>query len=337
MTFSNPESQLLQYYREQIPAVNDPQIVDFAAISDGWENQVYAFAVVHDGGRDERILRIYPGSDLILPSRQEFDGMRTLFQQGYPVPEVFVYESQGQWFGKPFVIMQKINGRLMGDVIDDAPEREEALIGKFAQLYVELHQMDIEPFLPDGTVPDPNAYLDDLFAQGKAMLGGLGSEAFDATLDWFVSHRDQIACERLSITHGDFHLYNILLDEDEQPFVIDWTQIMPGDYRLDLAWTLLLAGGYGRPHRGKMVLAEYERIAGKPVENLDYFNGLAAFKRLGFITMSLIAGAETLGLRPEATEMIRQQADHVQLVYNQLTSVTGLPLPEVEQLIAALP
>jgi aminoglycoside phosphotransferase (APT) family kinase protein len=202
---------------------------------------------------------------------------------------------------------------------------------------VDLHQLAIEPFLPPGApVPDPNSALDGLFAQAKALLGGLGDHELVGVLDWFITRREDVPCERLSITHGDFHFYNVILDGSEQPCVIDWTQIMPGDYRLDLAWTLLLAGGYGRPHRRELVLAEYERIAGKPVEHLEYFDGLAAFKRLGFIYLSLVAGAEALGLRPEANDLIRQKPDHIQHVYARLKSVTGLTLPDVERVLESL-
>jgi aminoglycoside phosphotransferase (APT) family kinase protein len=324
------QNQLLRYYREQIPAVKNPEIVDFAYISDGWENQVYAYTLEHNGGQDARILRIYPGDDATARSQQEFAGMRTLFEQGYPVPEVFLYETDRRWLGDVFVIMQKIDGPLMGDVMDTSPpEREKALIRRFAQLYVDLHRLDIEPFLPAGApAPDSHSVLDGLFAQGKALLDGGGHHELDAALDWFIARREDIPCERVSITHGDFHFYNVILDSSEHPFVIDWTQIMPGDYRLDLAWTLLLAGGYGRPHRRDLLLAEYERIAGKPVE--------AAFKRLGFIYLSLVAGAEAMGLRPEANDLIRQKPDHIQHVYAQLKSVTGLTLPDVERVLESL-
>ena len=45
--------------------------------------------------------------------------MHKLYQAGYPVPQVLHLEQETSPFGKPFVIMERVDGRPMGTVVDD--------------------------------------------------------------------------------------------------------------------------------------------------------------------------------------------------------------------------
>ena len=109
--------KLLRYYQENSHNKKNFNIANFAHISDGWENEVYAFTLKHGDGREDLILRIYPGDNSQAKSSREFNGMQNLYKQGYPVPQVFIHERDTSWFSSPFVIMQKINGRSMGEAL----------------------------------------------------------------------------------------------------------------------------------------------------------------------------------------------------------------------------
>lgn len=56
------------------------------------------------------------------------------------------------------------------------------------------------------------------------------------------------------------------------------------------------------------ILAEYERLAGAPIQELAWFEAAACGKRLFSVVASLIAGPEALGMRPEAVEMMRKSS-----------------------------
>ena len=113
LTDSEISSQLLRLYADRESA----QILDLARISDGWETDVYAFAVEHDQAsgreREELILRLYPGDDAVGKSAREFSAMGKLYQLGYPVPRVVRLEQGSALLGKPFVVMEKIDGCLL--------------------------------------------------------------------------------------------------------------------------------------------------------------------------------------------------------------------------------
>ena len=77
-----------------LQSTENVQVHDLASISDGWETDVYSFAVEYgksnERERQDLILRIYPGDDAPQKSAHEFDVMKQLYEVGYPVPQVLV-------------------------------------------------------------------------------------------------------------------------------------------------------------------------------------------------------------------------------------------------------
>ena len=159
--------------------------------------------------------------------------------------------------------------------------------------------------------------------------------AGDALLaDVLQAHAPGIRSVRAAVTHLDFHPWNILVRPGGAAFVIDWTQAGVTDYRLDLAWTLLLTGASLGPEARDLVLGEYERIAGAPLEDLAFFEAAAAAKRVLSIWISLRLGPERLGMRGGAEDLMRRDWHHLRCAYALLRERTGLSLPSVEALIS---
>ena len=117
---------------------------------------------------------------------------------------------------------------------------------------------------------------------------------------------------------------------------IDWSGFSLGDYRYDLAWTLLLVSTSGYPELRDLILSEYARLAGKPVEQIEYFDVLAVLRRLVDFSVSLGSGAEAMGMRSETVAIMRGRGDHYRQVYAILQDRTGLQIPEIEQLLDSL-
>lgn len=173
-------------------------------------------------------------------------------------------------------------------------------------------------------------------AQRRPFVEQVLPGVFDSVLDWLQARGEDIPCQRLSITHGDFHPENILLRDDGTPFVIDWPNIEIADYRLDLAWTRHLLGTEWTIELRDSVLKEYERLAGQPAENIEFFDVIACTRRLFDITASLRNGATTIGMKPGAETEMRQKVKQIRAIYAQLQERTGCTLPEIEQLMVSL-
>ena len=86
----------------------------------------------------------------------------------------------------------------------------------------------------------------------------------------------------------------------------------------------------------KTILGEYERVADCRIEQVEYFEVIASFRRLFSILVSLNAGAEKLGMRPEAAAMMKEQTSHIEDVHSILRNRTGINITEIESLLSNL-
>jgi aminoglycoside phosphotransferase (APT) family kinase protein len=333
---------LQAYIANALPDRPQPTVSNLASISVGWESDVYAFDL-ESGPPEARlsealILRIYPGAVAYAKSKREFDGMQQIFAAGYPVPRVLALERDASPFGKPFVIMERVEGKMMWEPLFRSPEPQQSeRLALFCDLLVRLHRLDWRPFVADPAAIEqagPYAFADEWLAQARKSLSQFHMPDTDALLAWLETRRDRVPCARPAPVHLDFHPANLLLRADGSATVIDWTQIQVSDPRFDLAWTLMLVGAAeGWPWRDR-ILAEYERLAGAPTQELDWFEVAACGKRLFSVIVSFAAGPETLGMRPEAVELMRKQFGALRNVYQLFMSRTGLRLREVERLLA---
>ncbi len=342
-TDSEMKHGLASCYAQAFPSRKDTEILDLTRISDGWETDVYSFAAEYgptaERVREDLVLRIYPGDNAPQTAAHEYQVMEQLHAVGFPVPRVLLLELDKTFFGKPFVIMEKIDGRSMGAVSDESPaEKKLELLTQFCRVLVDLHALDWRPFLPDFTGDETinvSQIVRQGLSQGQEYVHALENHAFDPVFDWLQGQIDDVQFGRPSVIHMDYHPYNILLRDDGAAFVIDWTSAEVSDYRLDLAWTLLLSSTYGHPEMRDAVLSEYERFAGHQVEQIEFFEVAACLRRLASIQISLAEGAEKLGMRAGA-EALMADADHIASLYAVLRERTGIGIAAIEELLSTL-
>jgi aminoglycoside phosphotransferase (APT) family kinase protein len=350
--------RLDSYYAHAFPAKQGVRVTELAEISAGWESDMYSFTVESGPAgarqREELILRIYPGDDAHSKSAREYRGMSLLYGAGYPVPQVLVLEREDSPFGRPFVIMEKIQGQMMWPVWFGSPgEKQQDLLTLFCRLFVELHRLEWQPFADAQDRPfegaqdrsskqdtagsdsgSPYTYADRELGRLRPFLARFPIPGFLPIVEWLEQRWDLVPCERPSVIHWDYHPGNILLGDDGSAVVVDWTQVDVSDSRFDLAWTLLLLSTYEGEVWHKRILHEYERLAGAKVEQLAFFEVFACLKRLGSIAASLTYGPEALGMRPGAGATMVQQMGPISRVYDRLLKRTGIAVPEVEELLA---
>lgn len=330
--------RLQTYLAGALPNKERLQVGELENLSVGWESDVYGFdltQVLADGRkRDELVLRIYQGDGASAKSTLEFRAMQRLYDAGYPIPHVLMLEQEGSPFGKPFVIMERIDGEMLWPIwFRDTEERQRAYLTQFCRLLVDLHTLDWRPLVDktDHHVGgDPYRFVDGFLASGRSFLAEFDGLGFLPLVAWLEARRDHVPCTRPAPIHWDFHPANILLREDGSAVVIDWTQFEVSDARFDLAWTMLLVGSQQDPQWRNRILQEYQRLSGAEVEEIEYFEVIACIKRLASIAITLAGNAEKLGMRADAEGKIRGNLGPVRQVYDQLLNLTGIEVPEVE-------
>lgn len=302
-------------------------------VQSGWECDIYAFTLDnHTGGHRDWILRLFRGEDAAEKAALEARGLRQLHAAGYPVPEMLLVEGDETILGKPFIIMEKLDGQALWGVLASAvPPQDCDLLDQFSRLCAHLHRLDWRPFTDQAAryEADPTAILDDWLAARRQLYADFGVEGFLAVNDWLEAHKNRITV-RPAVVHLDFHANNVLLCRDRRMAVIDWTQLAVSDYRTDLSWTLMIMGDHGQPHWRETILDSYARAAEHPVEHLDYFGVIADVKRVASTVISLRVGPEKLGMRPETAEKMRQEGADLHRLYERLRTITGVVVPEVE-------
>lgn len=344
MNLGQIQLHLEEYYRRTFPNHQHVQVSDVAALTDGWESIIYTFKVGADpnsGSQPQNlILRIYPGKNAYHKSQQEFEGMQVLYQSGYPVPQVYHLEREKSPFaGHPFMFMEYIEGEMMWPILDKAqPDQAAALITQFCELFIQLHKLDWQKFVPlneQDNFKNPFFFIDGYLSWIRREMENFPDlKAFMPVLIWLEERRDQVPCARPSPVHWDLHPANVMLKPDGTAIVIDWTQIQVSDPRFDLGWTLLLVGAYAGDDLRGMVLTEYQRILGTPIEQLAYFDVANCVKRLGSVMISLSAGADMMGMRPEAVESMRRDFPALQKMYALLVDRCGIRISAVEALFS---
>jgi len=345
MTVPDNEIQrrLLEYYERIDSSKQNFEIRNFTKITSGWENEVYSYDLIYNQNgqqnRGELILRIYPGDHAEGKSSREFNAMKELHNLGFPVPQVYILEHDKSIFGKPFVIMEKINGQILWKVIDNSSEnRKMELANKFCRIFVNLHSLDWRMFnftsLPYDD-KDPYGFINYTLSKAKGYADGFPEiRVLLPILDWLMDRRMDVPCDKLSVIHWDYHPANLILKDDDTAIVIDWTNVDIGDFRSDLAWTILLISSYGNPEGRDIVLNEYEKIAGFKIEQIEYYEVFALVRRMFSILVSLSSGAEKLGMRPEAVEMMRHSGKHIITLYDLLCAKTGIKIPELKNMLS---
>ncbi|MFX1370066.1 MAG: phosphotransferase family protein, partial [Promethearchaeota archaeon] len=317
----------------------DAIVKQLVEITDGWETEIYAFDVESTKNNkrctEELVIRMYAGPWAKHKARKEGNLLRRLHGADYPVPMVSLIEEDASHLGHPFVVMERIDGVQMWKLLD-SEEEDSGLYHMFCTLFYDLHKLEWHQLVED---PKEAQGLD----SKKAILQWI--EKFEdrakevgileilKIVEWLREEIERVAFEELSATHNDFHPSNILIDKRGKPFVIDWTAADLMDYRVDLAWTLLLAKIYAGDSMRKAILEGYEKASRKAVEGLRFFEVLGALRRLTDILVSLDASSEGVGLRDGAAEMIREQLDHNITVLDIIWSHTGLELSQVRDLM----
>ena len=180
----------------------------------------------HDMGREFRVLRL----------------LRPVFPK---VPAVIHYCEDTEVIGRPFYLMEKLEGVILRNRVpeglDLGPARMRAISEAAVDTLAELHAIDIEA---NGlaTLGKPEGYVR---RQVEGWIGRYQASQTDAVPDmdtaaaWMMDHlpREQPPV----FIHNDFKYDNLVLDPENPERIIgvlDWEMATAGDPLMDLGTTL---------------------------------------------------------------------------------------------------
>ena len=342
MQISNVKSRLCNFYERTFPEFQNVEINNIVDITSGWENDLLSFNLrYHDQGeriKKELVVRIYPATDSKEKSEKEFSVMKNLWDLSYPVPKMEILESSGEIIGKPFVIMERINGPTLGEVLRKSSLRTQTkLMECFIDLYLQLHKLNWKEFQLIFPLPGSQSFHTHVKAQLNEYYTSLlkhGMSDFREVFEWLRNRIDKISISSLSLIHLDYHPDNILMKKGKNPVVIDWGTSTVLDFRFDLAWTILLTNAHSSPSLGQQVFDLYQAKLGRAIEDFEFFYMFAATRRLTDYAISMTQGAESSGMRPETTTTLKQYNQVYKFVYNILRDHLDVKIGIIEELLS---
>lgn len=204
------------------------------------------------GGFDTRIFRFqlkgapnevaYP---LILRLFKTSSHHRALFESavqnavaasGYPAPRVFFTCTDESVLGGSFMIMELMPGQPMFNL------PIENVSDMLAKAHLHLHSIDVEAIrtaLDVAGIRRDRYSIDDRLGWLVEQIESPGCEWLQPGLRWIAANRPENP-NRLVVCHGDFHPFNILVQEGEVSGVLDWSGFVVGDPAYDLGITNVL-------------------------------------------------------------------------------------------------
>ncbi|MHA1902744.1 MAG: phosphotransferase family protein [Candidatus Thorarchaeota archaeon] len=337
MPLEDIRKKLTGFYENQGEGTANINLVDLNKISSGWETEVYSFALMDDADRTDLILRTFPGTGGMKKSVYEFQLMKNLHSNDYPVPKAIHLMTSEIQLGYPFIIMERLPGGTLWKAMENAGDVEkQRLWSQFTRCFVNLHGLDWTIVVPDGSVNyvgDDFEYIEKTLKHRRRTATRYKLEEFLEVVDWLDDRMNTVPCERPSLVHYDYHPENIVLSIEGEAYVIDWSVSHVGDFRVDLGWTLLCESTYGPRELRDTILNEYQQLSETRVQNIEFFEVVAALRRLIVMAISLTGQDDVVGSRPEVDSILKGNTKHVDGVIDILKERTGISLRGFETLV----
>ena len=207
----------------------------------GFETFMYYFKLknVEEDLNQRLVLRLFP--EYYGPEKALWEGciQNTLADEGYPVPRAHLICTDKSVLGGTFFIMDFLPGEPMMTASKNVPE----ILG---MTHSKLHSIDpkalIKSFKKQGF--NKRQYLfrkgfdNDLKTAKKSELPWVLN-----TAEWLIKNRPSEP-KSLAICHGDFHPFNILIQQEKISGVLDWGGTLIADPAMDIANTIKLISIY---------------------------------------------------------------------------------------------
>ena len=214
---------------------------------------------------------------------------------GIPVPRVLAYSGAPLIVGRAFVIMERIAGSSMLQLLGKLSPYGIRLLTEMGKLQVRINQVPVDALhlrlrsnkVRLKTLPDTVRMMEEKIRQH-------GFDQLMEGMEWVKANRLDDSCSPC-LCHGDFHPGNLMVREGRIVAIIDWANAIIGDKEWDIAKTLLVlqAGpfiqinkpvdalvGLGRRLVADRYLRTYNKHLKVDYERLDYYRILHAFNAI---------------------------------------------------------
>ena len=344
--------------QRRLAAYLGAQVSYLRILASGWETIVFEFSLLAYSSRMRElptgralVLRFYQSSRATDKGTREASIMRLLADINYPVPRPYLFETDLEPLGAPFLIMERVAGLPLFSVSSFPQAFKTFSMGfiGFVRAQVRLHSLGSNRQI--ALVNVPQAYISANAPSAMPLL-----ERVFRTIEERIQQgplpglRDALNCLRRRATryspappalvHMHYHPQNVMVNGFQVTGVLDWVNADCGDRHLCAATTAVIlsstameqprwmgenvAGNALRALFASLYLPLYHAAAPMELERFRYAQGVAALLRLSMFGMMRVRGPESVGFRPEAIEHVTPSV--VRLLSRYAGRKAGVPV-----------
>lgn len=265
---------------------NNLKLKHYEELQGGADTTIYEISF-HNHLR-KYIQRIFRPNESNTIAEYEFSVQKTLFDNNISVPKPYLMKLTPNTRKRPYFVMEKIEGTRLDYLLDGNPKKFTQFIRRLLQELDKIHRIDPR-LLTQIHSPDiqknPFAPIDQILTRRKSLIEKFPKELHELkpVFEWLENNKTSNPCNELVIIHGDYHQSNVIVQDNQDFRILDWSGIAIGDFRTDLGFTSVTISAFSlyeqifgsKKKLVQMITNTYEQISGRKVENLSYFMILA--------------------------------------------------------------
>jgi aminoglycoside phosphotransferase (APT) family kinase protein len=234
----------LEWIRDNVPGATDAEWDAQLVAADAGMTTFIWFGQLRGAGLPEAFrqplaLRVFGNvtEDVTLERERGILGFVAARDYPAPVPLAAVPSDAANPVGLPWMILPKVSGAPLLEVIAKAPWAALRRLRELAGLQAWLHGFPVSGC----PLPSDGALVDRWLTLRSPEIESVADARAAAVLTFLRERADIVRSEVPVVCHGDFHPLNVLSSRDGSRWrhvVIDWTDAMLGDHHFDVARTL---------------------------------------------------------------------------------------------------
>jgi aminoglycoside phosphotransferase (APT) family kinase protein len=271
-------------------------------IAEGHSGFTYWVDIERDAGKRRYVLRLTPpgarpagAADVARQGRI----MAALNARGLPVPAIPAVSSEPVVDGRPFVLMEAVEG----DRIELVASREKPL--EVAGSAVEvLHRLHAVPVAATGIGEEDPMPLAGEMTRWAWLMGRAAPDLTGRAAELALALAGKVPAERQpTLVHGDYHMGNLLFHGARVAAVLDWEIAQIGQPLLDLACLCVMVarrrfeGGTAPGGSINVEIGDFIRLYQADPEEMRWYLALSLYKYAAILGYNLMLHRK--GRRPD--------------------------------------
>ena len=297
--------RLEEHVRFRLPSRRNLSVTGIEKLPVGFSYETYLFSISwnEDDGvaTEDMVIRMEPEHGLIPPYdvRPQYEILKRLHGTTIPVPKVHWLEPDGSILGRPFFVMEMVQGEVMYQHALQHPGMQAQLRQALADVIVAIHELDWQSLgLSVLGVPGTHTgHAEKEIDRWERQFKENSYTPYPLMTELFRYLKNNIPqSERTTFCHCDIQPANILVRDGRVVAVLDWELATIGDPVSDLGWSIATIERYFGSfwNENNFILGYYEEKTGSKVdeESLRFWKLMSFVKGITMVFTGLRAGIE---------------------------------------------